>query len=156
MTSTPDTTAAFEADAAREEEAAELRARLAALEASAGHDTPEATTTATVEDGDAADDDAYPNVATVGGHYFRFRTPRSGALAAMGLGATAGPQVQLPTMQMFLATHIHEEDYQEFLRLLMDPGVDFEEDQMGELMEAIVDAGAESAEVKAPKTGPVR
>ncbi|MDO5730782.1 hypothetical protein [Corynebacterium sphenisci] len=164
MTEQPDTTAAFEADAARDDEVAALRARLAELEAhttiTPGAAAPDAAAAPSTEgdagdDGAAEDADLFPRTATIADHDFRYRMPRSGALAALGIGFTTDT-MQIQTVQRFLSGYLAPASFESMMNLLMDPEVDFEEEQMGELLEAIVDEAAESAEVQAPKNGPTR
>ncbi|MFC3848886.1 hypothetical protein ACFORJ_01715 [Corynebacterium hansenii] len=160
--STPDSTAAFDADVARDHDDVDaLKARIAELE-QRGKDSAVADgeVVEVIDPNDPAPSDtiAAAHVATVGGHEFRFHLPTSGALIAFGLGASnkRSGEMQMATMSMFFQFHLLAEDYTRLLELLLDPNEDFGDEEYGDLLNVIMDAASDSPEANAPKTGPRR
>lgn len=159
----PDSTAAFEADAARDtDDVQALRDRIAELE-QRDKNTPTADgeVVEVIDPNDPTTDVARaPETVTIHGHDFRFHIPKPAALTAFGLGAAGGTkrtQLMLRTMNNFLAFHIIEEDFALFMELMMNPEEeDFTEDTLGDIISAMVDVANASAEAQAPKTGPRR
>lgn len=147
---TPDQTASFEADAARQDEAAELKKRLEELE---GRDNTPATQEA-VE----ADEVQEPKTCEVEGHEFRFYVPKQAALLAFSLGSSdqRDAEMSLTTLRIFLRNHLTAESWAEFIELMINPESAINEDSMGDIIEAMVEAAQDSAEFNAPKNGPAR
>lgn len=176
---TPDQTAAFDADAAHATDDVDaLRARVAELEArtttndgdgdaDSGEPTADGKAPIVVDgievidpNATAADEVAKaPETVTLHGKEFRFHVPNQAAMMAFSLGAASPKRgkLMLATMQNFLAFHLIEEDFDEFLSLMMDPQEEaFSQDTMGDLISAIVDVANDTPEARAPKTGPRR
>lgn len=157
---TPDATAAFDADAARSADDVDaLKARIAELESRRDDNVVSDGEVVEVIDPDAPDDKVTAaHVATVAGHEFRYHLPTTGALIAFGLGASnkRSSQMQMATMSMFFEFHLIDEDYNRLLELMLDPTEDFGDEEYGELLNAIMDGASDSPEAKAPKTGPRR
>lgn len=152
----PDSSAAFEADAHRGDRAtqlAELRAKIAELE---GTTVKEPEDTPPVVD-DTSDEESTHSVE-VAGDTWRFRTPKPTALLSFGLGTAnrKNSGLMMRTMQQFLAFHLQEEDFDRFLERMSNPEDRFDDENFGELINALVDAANSSAEAQAPRTGPAR
>lgn len=145
---TPDQTASFEADAARQDEAAELKKRLEELE---GRDNTPAT-----QEVVEADEVQEPKTCEVGGHEFRFYVPKQAALLAFSLGSSdqRDAEMSLTTLRIFLRNHLTADSWQEFIELMINPESAINEDSMGDIIEAMVEAAQDSAEFNAPKNGP--
>lgn len=145
---TPDQTASFEADAARQDEAAELKKRLEELE---GRDNTPAT-----QEVVEADEVQEPKTCEVEGHEFRFYVPKQAALLAFSLGSSdqRDAEMSLTTLRIFLRNHLTAESWQEFIELMINPESPINEDSMGDIIEAMVEAAQDSAEFNAPKNGP--
>lgn len=158
--STPDSTAAFDADVARDHDDVDaLKARIAELEQRGKESVVTDGEVVEVIDPEApADDVARARVATVAGHEFRFHVPTTGALIAFGLGASnkRSGEMQMATMSMFFQFHLIAEDYTRLLELMLDPNEDFGDEEYGDLLNVIMDAASDSPEANAPKTGPRR
>lgn len=148
---TPDQTASFEADAARQDEAAELKKRLEELE---GRDNTPAAPETVVE----ADEVQEPKTCEVEGHEFRFYVPKQAALLAFSLGSSdqRDAEMSLTTLRIFLRNHLTAESWAEFIELMINPESPINEDSMGDIIEAMVEAAQDSAEFNAPKNGPAR
>lgn len=158
--STPDSTAAFDADVARgADDVDALKARIAELEQRGKDSVVTDGEVVEVIDPDApADDVAHAHVATIKGHEFRYHVPTTGALIAFGLGASnkRSGEMQMATMSMFFQFHLLAEDYTRLLELMLDPNEDFGDEEYGDLLNVIMDAASDSPEANAPKTGPRR
>lgn len=147
---TPDQTASFEADAARQDEAAELKKRLEELE---GRDSTPAT-----QEVVEADEVQEAKTCEVEGHEFRFYVPKQAALLAFSLGSSdqRDAEMSLTTLRIFLRNHLTTESWAEFIELMINPESPINEDSMGDIIEAMVEAAQDSAEFNAPKNGPAR
>lgn len=155
---TTDSTAAFEADANRDDETAKLKARLAELEAA--KDTEESEPA--IEVIDPADNESsdieHAHTIDVEGVTFRFHTPKRAALLAFSLGASAkgDGELSVASLRMFLKFHLVADDFELFLEKMMDPSSPISDESMGDIIEAMVKAAEESAEMNAPTNGPRR
>lgn len=153
--STPDSTAAFDADANRPS-VEELKAQLAeaeAAEASAVHDLEIIDPN---DNADAQDDVVDALSTTVLDTEFRFVIPKQAALTAFGLGASnrKNGALMMKTMTNFLNFHFVGDSFDVMLDRLMDPEDEFNEEHMSDIIGEIVNAASDSAEAKAPKNGP--
>ncbi|WP_297451674.1 hypothetical protein [uncultured Corynebacterium sp.] len=157
---TTDSTAAFEADANREDETAKLKARLAELEATkkpgAIADEPEV---AIIDPSNSSDAEVEASHSVeVEGVTFRFHVPKRAALLAFSLGASAKSdgELSIASLRMFLKFHLVADDFEMFLEKMMDPESPITDESMGDIIEAMVKAAEESPEMNAPTTGPRR
>lgn len=149
--STPDSTAAFDADANRPS-VEELRRQLEEAEATedtAGTDVEIIDPSENIEVEDALS-------TTILDTEFRFVTPKPAALTAFGLGASnrKNGALMMKTMTNFLNFHFVGDSFEVMLDRLMDPEDDFNEEHMSDIIGEIVNAANDSAEAKAPKNGP--
>lgn len=149
--STPDSTAAFDADANRPS-VEELRRQLEEAEATedtAGTDVEIIDPSENIEVEDALS-------TTILDTEFRFVIPKPAALTAFGLGASnrKNGALMMKTMTNFLNFHFVGDSFEVMLDRLMDPEDDFNEEHMSDIIGEIVNAANDSAEAKAPKNGP--
>lgn len=168
MSTTPDSSAAFDADAARttpttggDTDVEALRRRVQELEAAQPAPTPEVEVLDPVgapgAGGDGAGEVTAAHQADVAGDTWRFHAPKPTALMAFGLGTAnrRNGQLMIRTMSQFLAFHLVDDDYDRLLERMADPADAFGDDDFGALVNAVVDAAADTPEARAPKNGPV-
>lgn len=153
--STPDSTAAFDADANRPS-VDDLKAQLAEAEAAEANVSTDVQIIDADGNTDGQDDIIDALSTTVLDTEFRFVIPKPAALTAFGLGASnrKNGALMMKTMTNFLNFHFVGDSFEVMLDRLMDPEDDFNEEHMSDIIGEIVNAANDSAEAKAPKNGP--
>ena len=163
--STVDSTAAFEADAAKGKDLSteELRALLqdregAVVPADPAADVLNADGTQYVP-GNSEDEEVLDvHDMEVKGTVFQFHLPKTAALLAFGMGASdrRNVQTQISTLRRFLQFSLTDESWDQLLDRMMDPRDDFSDEDMADMVSHIADKSSKTSEAKAPKNGPVR
>lgn len=153
--STPDSTAAFDADANRPS-VEDLKAQLAEAEAAEANVSTDVQIIDADGNTDGQDDIIDALSTTVLDTEFRFVIPKQAALTAFGLGASNRKNggLMMKTMTNFLNFHFVGDSFEVMLDRLMDPEDEFNEEHMSDIIGEIVNAAGDSAEAKAPKNGP--
>lgn len=155
----PDSTAAFEADAARHDsdDVAAMRKRLAELEAKQDHQEPEVEVLDPVGS-EPSQELSHVHTAEVAGDTWHFHAPKTMALMAFGLGTANRRKGDLlmRTMSQFLQFHLLEDDFDKLMERMSDPADSFGDEDFGDLLNAVVDSAEGTPESKAPKNGPRR